>query len=113
MHVLYVGLCRNKKGSDGNYDAVVKARVPVYFAIGENDEYYGSAPSQKAYDAIHKRYEQEGLSDSEIDRLLVLDIKPTSYFTSQGVNNQHAYGGALFVRDEGIMGWFFGQVKAE
>ena len=49
------------------------------------------------------------MSDSEIDELLVLDIKPTTYFTSQGITNQHGAGGYLFVRDEGIMGWLFGQ----
>jgi len=96
---------------DGNYTEVVKARVPVYFAIGEKDEYYGSEPSRNAYNAIHKLYEQEGLSNSEIDRLLVLDIKPTSYFSSEGISNQHGYGGYLFVRDKNIMGWLFGQIK--
>lgn len=96
---------------DGGYDAVVKSRMPVYFAIGENDEYYGSEPSVRAYNAIHKLYEDEGLSDSEIDELLVLDVKPTSYFTDNGISNQHGYGGYLFVRDENIMGWLFGKVK--
>ena len=96
---------------DGGYDAVVKSRTPVYFAIGENDEYYGSEPSVRAYNAIHKLYEDEGLSDSEIDELLVLDVKPTSYFTDNGISNQHGYGGYLFVRDENIMGWLFGKVK--
>ena len=96
---------------DGGYDAVVKSRTPVYFAIGEKDEYYGSEPSVRAYNAIHKLYEDEGLSDSEIDELLVLDVKPTSYFTDNGVSNQHGYGGYLFVRDENIMGWLFGKVK--
>lgn len=108
---LYTAYLQCSSQWDGNYDAVVKARVPVYFAIGEADEYYGSEPSQKAYDALHKRYEQEGLSDSEIAQLLVLDIKPSSYFTSQGVTGQHAYGGSLFVRDQRIMGWLFGQEK--
>lgn len=96
---------------DGGYDAVVKSRTPVYFAIGENDEYYGSEPSVRAYNAIHKLYEDEGLSDSEIDELLVLDVKPTSYFMDNGISNQHGYGGYLFVRDENIMGWLFGKVK--
>lgn len=96
---------------DGGYDAVVKSRTPVYFAIGENDEYYGSEPSVRAYNAIHKLYEDEGLSDSEIDELLVLDVKPTSYFTDNGISNQHGYGGYLFVRDENTMGWLFGKVK--
>lgn len=108
---LYTAYLQCSSQWDGNYTEVVKARVPVYFAIGEKDEYYGSEPSRNAYNAIHKLYEQEGLSDSEIDRLLVLDIKPTSYFSSEGISNQHGYGGYLFVRDKNIMGWLFGQIK--
>lgn len=108
---LYTAYLQCSSQWDGNYTEVVKARVPVYFAIGEKDEYYGSEPSRNAYNAIHKLYEQEGLSNSEIDRLLVLDIKPTSYFSSEGIRNQHGYGGYLFVRDKNIMGWLFGQVK--
>lgn len=90
---LYTAYLQCSSQWDGNYTEVVKARVPVYFAIGEKDEYYGSEPSRNAYNAIHKLYEQEGLSNSEIDRLLVLDIKPTSYFSSEGISNQHGYGG--------------------
>ena len=108
---LYTAYLQCSSQWDDNYTEVVKARVPVYFAIGEKDEYYGSEPSRNAYNAIHKLYEQEGLSNSEIDRLLVLDIKPTSYFSSEGISNQHGYGGYLFVRDKNIMGWLFGQVK--
>lgn len=108
---LYTAYLQCSSQWDGNYTEVVKARVPVYFAIGEKDEYYGSEPSRNAYSAIHKLYEQEGLSNSEIDRLLVLDIKPTSYFSSEGISNQHGYGGYLFVRDKNIMGWLFGQIK--
>lgn len=108
---LYTAYLQCSSQWDGNYTEVVKARVPVYFAIGEKDEYYGSEPSRNAYNAIHKLYEQEGLSNSEIDRLLVLDIKPTSYFSSEGISNQHGYGGYLFARDKNIMGWLFGQIK--
>ena len=108
---LYTAYLQCSSQWDGNYTEVVKARVPVFFAIGEKDEYYGSEPSRNAYNAIHKLYEQEGLSNSEIDRLLVLDIKPTSYFSSEGISNQHGYGGYLFVRDKNIMGWLFGQIK--
>jgi len=108
---LYTAYLQCSSQWDGNYTEVVKARVPVYFAIGEKDEYYGSEPSRNAYNAIHKLYEQEGLSNSEIDRLLVLDIKPISYFSSEGISNQHGYGGYLFVRDKNIMGWLFGQIK--
>ncbi len=96
---------------DGEYDMVVENRTPVYFAIGESDEYYGSEPTREAYDRISELYEQEGLSREEIDELLVLDIKDASYFEEQGISNQHGGGGALFSHDEKIMGWLFAQSK--
>ena len=47
------------------------------------------------------------MSESEINRLLVLDIKKHGYFTEKGVNNEHG-GGGLFAFDSEIMGWLFG-----
>ena len=93
---------------DGAYEPVVESRTPVYFVIGESDEYYGSEPTQEAYDALHALYVQEGLSEEEIDRLLVLDIKDAAYFEEQGSPSQHG-GGNLFAHDAQIMGWLFGQ----
>ena len=93
---------------DGAYEPVVEARVPVYFVIGESDEYYGSGPSQEAYDSLHELYEQAGLSQAEINQLLVLDIKDADYFRDGGAPNQHG-GGNLFAQDPEIMGWLFKQ----
>ena len=93
---------------DGAYEPVVEARVPVYFVIGESDEYYGSGLSQEAYDSLHELYEQAGLSQAEIDQLLVLDIKDADYFRDGGAPNQHG-GGNLFAQDPEIMGWLFKQ----
>lgn len=93
---------------DGAYGPVVEARVPVYFVIGESDEYYGSEPSREAYDQLHELYTEAGLSEEEINQLLVLDIKDAAYFTEGGAFNQHG-GGFLFAQDPEIMGWLFGQ----
>lgn len=87
---------------DGDYEPVVENRTPVYFVIGESDEYYGSQPTQDAYDNLYELYRQEGLSDEEISQILVLDIKDADYFESQGVTVQHG-GGNLFARDQEIM----------
>lgn len=91
---------------DGKYQPVVKARTPVYFVIGESDEYYGSAPFQNAYNKLYSLYEKEGLSEKEIEDLLVLDIKDSSYFEGTGIVYQHG-GGYLFCRDRRIMNWLF------
>lgn len=96
---------------DGGYETVVESQTPVYFVIGELDEYYGSEPFAGAYQEIRSRYEEEGLSEGEISSLVVLDIKPASYFTEAGVTNQHGGGGSLFCRDSEIMGWLFGEHK--
>ena len=93
---------------DGAYEPVAEARVPVYFVIGESDEYYGSGPSREAYDRLHALYTESGLTEEEIGRLLVLDIKDAAYFAEGGAPNQHG-GGNLFARDPEIMGWLFSQ----
>ena len=93
---------------DGEFESVAEQRLPVYFAIGENDEYYGSEPTKSAYDTLYTLYEKQGLTPEEIDRLLVLDIKEHSYFTERGMSNEHG-GGGLFAYDAEIMGWLFGK----
>ena len=95
---------------DGDYEPVVENRTPVYFVIGESDEYYGSQPTQEAYDNLYELYRQDGLSDEEISQILVLDIKDADYFESQGVTIQHG-GGNLFARDQEIMNWLFSKQK--
>ena len=91
---------------DGAYEPVVESRTPVYIVVGESDEYYGSEPSEEAYENLYGLYREAGLSDEEISELLVLDIKDAEYFESQGMTNQHG-GGNLFTADEDIMGWLF------
>ena len=93
---------------DGAYEPVVEARVPVYFVIGEDDEYYGSEPSREAYNRLYDLYTAAGLTREEISQLLVLDIKVADYFREGGAPNQHG-GGNLFVQDPEIMGWLFSQ----
>ena len=88
---------------DGEYKSVVKARLPVCFAIGGNDEYYGAEPTKKTYDTLYSLYEQEGLSSAEIYEMLVPDIKDLKYFTQRNISNEHGRGG-LFAYDANIMG---------
>lgn len=45
-----------------------------------SDEYYGSEPFKEAYQQIHELYKEQGLSESEIDKLVVLDVKDKDYF---------------------------------
>lgn len=93
---------------DGEYDSVTKAHLPVYIAIGRDDEYYGSGKSQSAYNTLYNLYKQQGLTESEIDKILVIDIKEREYFTSRNVDSEHG-GGGLFAEDKDIMSWLFGK----
>ena len=91
---------------DGAYQPVVDAKTPVYFVIGESDEYYGSTPFKNAYKKLYGMYEKAGLSAKQINKLLVLDVKGADYFAGSPVTYQHG-GGYLFCRDKAIMGWLF------
>lgn len=91
---------------DGKMEKLSAARTPLYIAIGENDSYYGSGYAKKAYSGLKNLYEKQGLKESEIDKILVLDVKNQEYFSSRGVKDQHA-GGGLFAHDSEIMGWLF------
>ena len=93
---------------DGDLEVLAQSRTPVYLAIGEDDEYYGSEPTKRAYNELHELYSAQGLSENEIAELLVLDIKNSEYFEERGMNNQHG-GGGLFAFDPEIMGWLFGK----
>ena len=44
-----------------------------------SEEYYGSEPFKEAYQQIHELYKEQGLSESEIDKLVVLDVKDKEY----------------------------------
>lgn len=91
---------------DGEYVPVAEHELPIYFAIGRSDEYYGSEPMQEAYNTLYSLYEKQGLDKEKIDSLLVLDIKEHDYFTEQGISNEHD-GGGSFAFDKEIMGWLF------
>ena len=92
---------------DGGFEALTRAQTPVYFVIGEDDEYYGAEPFRRAYREIRGIYEAAGLSGEAIDRLVRLDVKSASYFAAGNVSNQHGGGAGLFARDTDVMGWLF------
>ena len=104
---LYAAYLMTSSKWDGDLAVLAEAKTPVYLAVGEDDSYYGSGPLKDTYAQLQDLYEQQGLGAEEIDRLVVLDVKPGSYFTERGFRDQHA-GGQAFAHDEEIMGWLFG-----
>jgi hypothetical protein len=71
--------------------------VAVYIFMAENDEYYGSQKARSAYESLLNAYRETGLSDSEIEPLLKLDIPDNAYFNQQGIyGNYHGGGNIVF-----------------
>ncbi len=95
---------------DGDLENLSKAKTPLYMVIGENDSYYGSAKTKNAYNNLHKLYEEQGMSNEEIDKILVLDVKNHEYFTSKGYSDEHM-GAISFAYEENIMEWVFSKSK--
>lgn len=103
---LYAAYLATSTQWDGDLEVLAQARTPVYLAIGEDDSYYGSESLKQAYQTLHSLYEEQGLTDEEINEILVLDVKDQEYFAQQGYTDQHA-GGQAFAHDETVMGWLF------
>lgn len=96
----------------GDIQPLVEAQVPVYMAIGEEDDYYGAQPDIEAYAAITQAYQRAGLPEERVKELVTLDVRPSSYFGQEGLQRgQHAAGGALFPHDEQVMGWLLDHVR--
>ena len=108
---LYAAALHTISRWDGDVQVLTQARVPVYLAIGEHDDYYGADFDRDAYLRIVSAYREQGLDDDQISELVVLDVKPDDYFGDVGERyGQHGGGGALFPHDDQIMGWLFSHV---
>lgn len=83
------------------------ARVPIRISLGDADEFYSVEAAQEFTERLRLLYRVQGLSEREIDRLVVLDVKDASYF--QGSDEQHGTGSSLMANDSRIMGWLFRQ----
>ncbi len=93
---------------DGDLAEVAAKKTPIYFVIGEGDEYYGSNPAKNAYEELVTLYKHMEINEDMVRQLAILDIKDERYFSEKGVSNQHG-GGGLFAEDETVMGWLFGE----
>ena len=95
---------------DGELAPLAASRTPVYFVIGESDEYYGSARISETYHALAALYEAAGLPAETRAALAVLDVKDAAYFEAAGATSQHG-GGGMVAYDNAIMSWLFGHSK--
>ena len=95
---------------DGDLESLAKARTPVYMIIGEDDSYYGSESLKNTYAELHTLYEAKGLSDPEINDILVLNVKDADWFKERGISDQHG-GGMAFPEESGLLECFFSKTK--
>lgn len=105
---LYTAYLMTSSQWDGDLEVLAEARTPVYMAIGEDGSYYGSSSLKEAYERLRELYLEAGLTESQIESLVVLDVKDQEYFSEAGFSDQHA-GGQAFAHDETVMGWLFGE----
>ena len=109
---LYAAYLHGASQWDGTFTPVAENRVAVYIFMAENDEYYGSQRARDAYDGLYEAYQETGLPDEEIDRLLQVEIPGNSYFNALGIYNYHGGGNVLF-DDETILNWIIQKNKTE
>ena len=105
---LYTAFLHCSSQWDGDLTPLAEAMTPVYMLSGENDSYYGSSSVRETYEKLTDIYREKGLTEEQIGRLVVLDLKDQAYFDERGVRDQHG-GGLTFAHEEDIMGWLFGE----
>ncbi len=109
---LYAGYLATSTQWDGDLNVLAQARTPVYLAIGDQDSYYGPDSLIETYNSLHSLYEAQGMTDEEIDDILVLDVRDQEFFSQNGFTDQHA-GGQAFAHDATVMGWLFEKTRAD
>lgn len=105
---LYTACLVTSSQWDGDLTALAAARTPVYLAIGAQDSYYGADSFEATYESLRELYREQGLSEEEIGRLVVLDVREQAFFTESGFADQHA-GGQAFAHQAEVMGRLFGE----
>lgn len=105
---LYTAFLHCSSQWDGDLSPLAAAMTPVYLATGENDSYYGSASVRETYEQLTELYEEKGLTQDEIRKLVILDLKDQIWFDERGIRDQHG-GGWYFAHEEDIMAWLFGE----
>lgn len=104
---------------DGDPARLVEAKTPLYIFTSEHDSYYGSEPAILAWQLIHDQYISAGLTENEINNILVLDVREDAWFdktlgiySPENRDNIDYHGAGIFVAfDENVMRWIFEKSK--
>lgn len=98
----------------GDYDAVIRNRLPVCIYMMEDDEYYGPERAREAYNILCSRYREEGLAEEEIAGLVSLHIPDREFLSRWGFTDFYMgghMGGQMAVNDQTVMDWIMKQSK--
>lgn len=107
---LYAAYLHGASQWDGTFEPVAENGVAVYIFMAENDEYYGSGKARDAYNGLYEAYLDTGLTESQIEDVLCLEIPDNEYFNSRGIYNYHG-GGNLLFQDRSILNWMIEKRK--
>lgn len=107
---LYAAYLHGASQWDGTFESVAVNGVAVYIFMAENDEYYGSGKARDAYNGLYEAYLDAGLTESQIEDVLCLEIPDNEYFNSRGIYNYHGGGNILF-QDRSILNWMIEKRK--
>lgn len=107
---LYAAYLHGASQWDGTFAPVAENGVAVYIFMAESDEYYGSEKARNAYNGLYEAYMNAGLTKSQIENVLCLEIPDNEYFNSRGIFNYHGGGNILF-EDESILKWIIEKEK--
>ena len=107
---LYAAYLHGASQWDGTFEPIAENGVAVYIFMAENDEYYGSGKARDAYNGLHEAYLDTGLTESQIEDVLCLEIPDNEYFNSRGIYNYHGGGNVLF-EDQFILQWIVEKKK--
>lgn len=108
---LYAAYLHGASQWDGEFDSIAENNVAVYIFMAENDEYYGSQKARDAYEGLYSAYQKTGLSDSEINKKLRVEIPDNEYFRERGITGNYHGGGNVLFNDENILNWITLQSK--
>ena len=105
---LFAGALAVSSQWDGSLDVLADARTPLRLFTGREDSYYGSDSFVETAEELREIYRRGGMSEHDIDSLVVLDIKEADYFAERGYADQHG-GGIAAATDSEALPWLFSQ----
>jgi predicted peptidase len=95
-----------------SFDNVISEHLPIYIKIGRNDHMVSQSVAVSTYEALRRAYLEQGVSNAEIERLVILDIRNDEYFYEQGICNYH-FGAKATGNNRDIIKWTLSQRKYE